>query len=156
MRTILITAFLALLSVTVSLAQPSWLYSRAIGFPAPDLDRVRPYGVTVDASGTIWVVSSGTIDTAAHNCLWKAGPNDTVFTKVKDYGSYYDNSFPYDDHIIGTIQGITSVGTDVYISTRRRKHGHNDDAPAEAAPAAADSLTERQRMRAKLDTDEGR
>ena len=116
MRTILITAFLALLSVTVSLAQPSWLYSRAIGFPAPDLDRVRPYGVTVDASGTIWVVSSGTIDTAAHNCLWKAGPNDTVFTKVKDYGSYYDNSFPYDDHIIGTIQGITSVGTDVYIS----------------------------------------
>ena len=43
------------------------------------------------------------------------------------------------------------LGTDIYLSTHRRKHGDNDDAPVSDDPVDA-----RQKMRAKLASDEGR
>lgn len=98
-------------------AQEIWYYNRAIKFPASDTARIRPYALTVDARGNVWVISSAATDTAAHNSVWKAGPSDTSFSKVVDFGSYYDPaSSSYFDKNVGTLRGISALGQDIFIS----------------------------------------
>lgn len=98
-------------------SQEVWYYQHAIGFPSAGSAHVRPYGITVDSNGNVWVISSTATDTTAHNSVWKAGPSDTVFSKVVDFGSYYDPSSSfYFDKNVGTLDGISAVGQDIYLS----------------------------------------
>lgn len=98
-------------------AQQSWSYSRAITFPAADSAHVRPYGITVDSKGDIWVISSDATDTSAHNSVWEAAPSDTVFKKIVDFGNYYDPSAKsYFDKHVGTLNGISALGLNIYLS----------------------------------------
>jgi hypothetical protein len=70
-----------------------------------------------DASGNLWVISSTTTDTAAHNALWKAGPKDTVMTRVIDY-----TAAPADP-IMHSLRGITALGNDIYVLLRQTGTG---------------------------------
>ncbi len=98
-------------------AQEAWHYQRAIVFPFADISQVRPYGITVDSKGDVWVISSTATDTTAHNSVWKVSPSDTAFQKVVDFGSYYDaSSSSYFDKHVGTLNGISALGTDIYLS----------------------------------------
>ncbi len=113
-------SLVAVVSLAVALqvsAQEVWYYNRAIKFPPSDTAQVRPYALTIDAKGNIWVISSAATDTAAHNSVWEAGPKDTTFTKVVDFGSYYDPaSSSYFDKNVGTLRGISALGQDIYLS----------------------------------------
>ncbi len=98
-------------------AQETWYYNRAIKFPLSDTSRVRPYGLTVDSKGNIWVISSSATDTLAHNSVWEASPSDSVFRKVIDFGSYYDpSSSSYFDKNVGSLRGISALGQNIYLT----------------------------------------
>lgn len=98
-------------------AQQVWYYHRAIGFPVSDTAYVRLYAMTVDSRGNIWVISSTATDTTAHNSVWEADPQDTVFKKIVDFGSYYDSSSSsYFDKNVGALTGVAALGQTIYLS----------------------------------------
>jgi len=103
----LLVLFIAL-SLTVY-AQETWTYTRDIKFPVADTNFVRPWLCATDKDGNLWVISSRATDTSAHDALFKAGPNDAVFTKVVDYTS------PPDPFIGRGLRGVTAAGKDVFI-----------------------------------------
>lgn len=111
-RCFVLLSILASLWVPTLLAQPNPTFRRTITFPAADTPRVRPFLCTTDASGNLWVISSSTTDTAAHNALWKAGRNDAVMTKVVDYTTA-------GDPILHSLRGITAIGNDIYVVLRQ-------------------------------------
>jgi len=114
---ILSILFLGLLLVSSALAQPTWSYVGAITYPLADTGKVRPHLMTVDGSGNIWVMSSKAVDTAAYNALYKAGPADTVFTKVIDLTN--DPMLaPLPGINAGTLRGIAAMGNDIYVVIR--------------------------------------
>ncbi|MGC8896750.1 MAG: T9SS type A sorting domain-containing protein [Bacteroidota bacterium] len=113
----LVVAGATLLTASVGFAQTSWYYYHPIKFPVADTSRVRPYALTVDGAGNLWVISSTATDTSAHNSVWRAAPNDTLFTKVVDFGSLFDtSSTPYLDPYVGVLRGISALGNDIYLS----------------------------------------
>ena len=90
-----------------------WIYKKSIEFPASDTAYVRPFLCAVDASGNLWVISSKATDTSAHNALWKAGPNDDVFTLVYDYTARNDTTN------VHSLRGITTIQNDVLVVFRQ-------------------------------------
>ncbi len=108
---ILILTLIGFLGSTL-LAQPNPTFRRTITFPPADTARVRPFLCTTDASGNLWVISSTTTDTTAHNALWKAGPNDNVMAKAIDYTAA-------GDPIMHSLRGITALGNDIYVVLRQ-------------------------------------
>jgi len=90
-----------------------WVYKKTIAFPATDTAFVRPFLCAVDASGNLWVISSKATDTSAHNSLWKAGPNDDVFTLVYDYTARFDTTN------VHSLRGITTIQNDVLVIFRQ-------------------------------------
>lgn len=98
-------------------AQTLWYYQRSIGFPSTDTTRVRPYAITVDRTGKLWVISSTATDTSAHNSIWKAAPTDAAFSKIADFGSVFDtSSASYLDPNVGALRGISALGNNIYLS----------------------------------------
>jgi len=95
------------------LSQEQWVYKKSIEFPATDTSYVRPFLCAVDASGNLWVISSTATDTSAHNALWKAGPNDSVFTLVYDYTARFDTAN------VHSLRGITTIQNDVLVIFRQ-------------------------------------
>lgn len=121
-RTILTISAIVLLLGIVFLPQPlaaqqNWYYQRAIEFPSSDTNKIKPYAMTVDSKGNIWVVSSIATDSAAHNSVWKTAPADSLFRKVVDFGSYYDtSSASYFDNKVGSLRGIAALGQNIYLT----------------------------------------
>ncbi|MFN3134573.1 MAG: T9SS type A sorting domain-containing protein [Candidatus Kryptonium sp.] len=114
-----------LLLPTLLLSQEQWAYKKSIEFPPSDTAHVRPFLCAVDASGNLWVISSTATDTSAHNALWKAGPNDDVFTLVYDYTARYDTAN------VHSLRGITTIQNDVLVIFRQ---------PASVNPAGVSGL----------------
>ncbi len=105
------------LSYPLKAQQKEWTYQGAISYPLSDTSTIRPYSITVDSQGNIWTISTIATDIKAHNSVWKAAPNDTVFSKVIDFGSYYDSSSSsYFDTKVGVLRGISALGQDIYLS----------------------------------------
>ncbi|MCS7229767.1 MAG: T9SS type A sorting domain-containing protein [Candidatus Kryptonium sp.] len=102
-----------------------WVYKKSIVFPATDTAYVRPFLCAVDASGNLWVISSKATDTSAHNALWKAGPNDDVFTLVYNYTARFDTTN------VHSLRGITTIQNDVLVVFRQ---------PAAINPAGVSGL----------------
>lgn len=114
-----------LLLPTLLLSQEQWVYKKSIEFPPSDTAYVRPFLCAVDASGNLWVISSTATDTSAHNALWKAGPNDDVFTLVYDYTAKFDTTN------VHSLRGITTIQNDVLVIFRQ---------PASINPAGVSGL----------------
>lgn len=111
LATILTLAVLSLNLFSISShAQKPWVYQpgKDIKFPLADT-LVAPYLCATDRLNNLWVISSSAISATAKNALFKAAPNDTVFTLVVDFSS---------DLNIESIRGITTIGDSVYIVAR--------------------------------------
>ncbi len=108
--------FLPLILIsTISLFSQNerWVYKKTIVFPEADTAFVRPFLCAVDANGNLWVISSRATDTSAHNALWKAGPNDDVFTLVYDYTARLDTTN------VHSLRGITTIQNDILVIFRQ-------------------------------------
>ena len=89
--------------------QSPYNYTRAIGFDLAD-SLVAPYFCAVDTNGNIWVVSSSAISATAINALFKAQPQDSVFTLVYAFG-LLDS--------VRDVTGLATIDDDVFIMTRK-------------------------------------
>ncbi len=107
-------ALILIISFNLS-SQEQWVYKGAIEFPPSDTAYVRPFLCAVDASWNLWVISSRATDTTAHNALWKAGPNDDVFTLIYDYTARVDTTNVY------SLRGIATIQNDVFVVFRQPK-----------------------------------
>lgn len=105
--------FMFIIDTTLYAGDEDWTFQsdKTITFPEFDLP-VFPYLGTVDASGNLWVISTAEdslYTTTRVNALFKAAPGDTEFTLVELFGEQSPVRGP---------NGITSVGNDIYISSK--------------------------------------
>jgi hypothetical protein len=92
---------------------PDWRYERAIEFPEAQVNRVRPYQLTVTDDGAVWAISSTATDTSAHNALWRAAPGATVFSLVQDFTAEQIAT-------VHNVRGIASFANNVLVSSHVR------------------------------------
>ncbi len=108
----LILGALLFISVTdAAHGQSEWTYDSEATIRFAEEDSLAgPYLATVDAEGGLWVVSSA-VDSLWRsnylNALYYASRGETEFTRVIEF----------DDDVYGP-SGITTIGNDVYISSR--------------------------------------
>jgi hypothetical protein len=105
---------LMIISVTGVQAQNNnWSYLNAIKFPVKDSIAAKPYLITVDQNGRVYVISSKVDDSKAHNAVYYANKADTVFKLFIDYDDNGDSDTSKGN--IGALRGITILGNDVIV-----------------------------------------
>jgi len=95
-------------SLLVFPQEDTFKYTGSIGFSSAD-SLVSPYLCAVDSQGTLWVVSTNTVNSAAEHSVYKAASGSQVFTLVKKFST---------EDSVRNITGITAVGNDIFISAR--------------------------------------
>ncbi len=99
-------------SVIVAQAQNSdWSYLNTVKFPVKDSIAAKPYLMTIDQNGRIYVISSKIDDARAHNAIYYANKADTVFKLFIDYDVNGDSDTLKGN--IGALRGISVLGNDV-------------------------------------------
>jgi len=101
--------FALLLLTNYSFAQTSgYVYKGQMSFNMAD-SLFSPYLCSVDSTGNLWVASTNIASANAIHGLFKASPTDSVLSLVI--------AFTEEDSI-RDITGITTIGNDVFVSTR--------------------------------------
>jgi hypothetical protein len=101
--------FITIFGLSISIAQEQWNYVGKMTFPSSDTSFVRPFLCHVDMNGNLWVTSSRSTDTSAHNVIYKLPAGKTTFEKFIDFTAIKHR-------LVGSIKGITSVGNDIFIT----------------------------------------
>ena len=91
-----------------------WNFTKTIHFPASDTAYVRPFLMTIDSAGVVYVASSKATTTKAHNAIYYLMPGDTVMKKMIDF-DYNGDSDTLTGNI-GAIRGITALNRDLLIN----------------------------------------
>ncbi len=91
-----------------------WNFTKTINFPESDTAFVRPFLMTIDSSGVIYVASSKATTTKAHNAIYYAMPGDTIMKKLIDFDLNGDSDTLTGN--IGAIRGITALNKDLLIN----------------------------------------
>lgn len=121
MRLRFAAALLALTSAFPARAQDGWRFApeETITFAEAD-SMASPYLAALDAEGALWVISSPeerVYPNLAINALYRARPGERTFTRVYDFGGAG----------VRSATGITTVGTDIYVSARMRNPANSTD-----------------------------
>jgi hypothetical protein len=105
------TLAVCLMLISSAAAQnEQWVFERAISFPEAEQARVFPYLSAVADDGTLYVISSRSTDTTAHNALWKLPPGGDEMELVDDYTARNDAQ-------VFLTRGVTTLGNDVIVSS---------------------------------------
>ncbi|MFZ4620900.1 MAG: T9SS type A sorting domain-containing protein [Bacteroidota bacterium] len=105
---------LMIILTAVTMNAQNWKYRNAIKFPLKDSVAAKPFLCALDKNGRLYVISSKVDDARAHNAIYYANPGDTVFSLFIDYTNNGDSDTLLGN--IGALRGITTLGTDVYVS----------------------------------------
>jgi hypothetical protein len=110
LRIATILAVCLMLVSSATAQDEQWVYERAVSFPEAEQARVFPYLSSVADDGTLYVISSRSTDTTAHNALWKLPPGGDEMELVDDYSARNDAQ-------VFLTRGITTIGNDVIVSS---------------------------------------
>jgi len=108
-KSILLFFILSLSLLTQNNAQDVfWNYTQRINFPVEDSLIVNPFLCAVDDNGRLYVMSTRTTDTTAHNSIYYVDKGDTVFTSFKDFTVS-------GDPVVKDLRGIATLDNDLYL-----------------------------------------
>ena len=101
--------FVSLLLMNTVFAQSSYfVYKNSMKFNMAD-SLFSPYLCSVDSTGNLWVASTNIASANAVHALFMASPTDSVMRLVVTFATADS---------IRDITGLTTVGNDVFVSTR--------------------------------------
>jgi len=106
--------FMVALVFTGMAQNETWNYTGKMHFPDEDTAFVRPFLMTIDSAGVVYVASSKATTTKAHNAIFYLLPGDTIFKKMIDFDNNGDSDTLTGN--IGAIRGLTALNGDVYIN----------------------------------------
>lgn len=100
--------------ISISAQTPEWKYIGKLNFPNADTAHARPFLITVDGNGRVYVASSKATTIAANNAIFFADTSDTVLTKWIDYDANGDSDTLTGN--VGAIRGISTLGTMLFVN----------------------------------------
>jgi len=110
-----ILLLMAVISLTGYSQTEKWNYTKQIHFPPSDTAFARPYLITMDSAGVVYVVTSKATTVNTHNAIYYLLPGDTVMKKMIDF-DYNGDSDSLTGNI-GAIRGITALNRDILINS---------------------------------------